>query len=149
MVMKKRLLSPVLVALLGFCSHAAAQTKPDRSDAVAVRPPTADDTREDLRAILEKYPSSAGEILRRELILMARSDYMAAYPDLAKFFEEHPEIPRNVEFYFEGFAQWQNRRQVNPNFEALGVLLGGMAAVFVVIIFVGVLTWLVRVLIQH
>ena len=148
MVMKQRFLAPVLVALLGFCSPAAAQTNPDRSDA-AVRPATAEDTREDLRAILEKYPHSVGEILRRDPSLMARTDYMAAYPDLAKFLDGHPEIARNVEFYFEGFAGWQNPRRINPNFEALGVLLGGMAAIFLVIIFVGVITWLVRVIIQH
>src|SRR6185436_425300 len=78
-----------------------------------------------------------------------RADYMAAYPDLAKFLEQHTEIPRNVEFYFEGFAGWQNSRPVNPNFEALGVLLGGMAGIFILIIFVGVVTWLVRTFIQH
>lgn len=147
--MKKRLLVPVLVALLGSCNPASAQTNPERSEAAAVRPPTAEDTREDLRAILEKYPHSVGEILRRDPSLMARADYMAAYPDLARFLGEHPEIPRNAEYYFEGFAQWQNPRQLNPNFEALGVLLGGMAGVFLVIIFVGVVTWLVRTFIQH
>ena len=148
MVMKKRALLPLLVAVLGFCSPATAQTRPDRGDA-AVLKHTAEDTREELRAILEKYPNSVAEILRRDPSLMARPDYMAAYPDLAKFLDEHPEIARNVEFYFEGFAAWQNPRRINPNFEALGVLLGGMAAVFLVIIFVGVLTWLVRVVIQH
>lgn len=148
MVMKQRFLAPVLVALLGFCSPAAAQTRPDRSDTV-VRPPTADDTRDDLRTILDKYPNSVAEILRRDPSLMARADYMAAYPDLVAFLDQHPEIPRNVEFYFEGFASWQNPRRLNPSFEALGVLLGGMAGVFLVIIFVGVITWLVRVFIQH
>src|SRR4030095_144206 len=108
MVMKKRLLLPVLVALLGFCSPAAAQTRPDRSE--AVRPPTAEDTREDLRAILDKYPNSVPEILRRDPSLMARADYMAAYPDLVAFLNLHPEIPRNVEFSFEGSASWHNPR---------------------------------------
>lgn len=146
--MKRRFLLPVLVALLGCCSPAAAQTNPNRSEA-GVRQQTAEDTREDLRALLEKYPNSVGEILRRDPSLMARADYMAAYPDLATFLEQHPEIARNVEFYFEGFASWQNPRRINPNFEALGVLLGGMAGVFLVIIFVGVITWLVRTFIQH
>jgi len=148
MVMKKRLLWLVLAALVGFCQPAAAQTRQERSEQ-AVRPPTAEDTREDLRAILEKYPRSVAEVLRRDPSLMARADYMAAYPDLAKFLEQHTEIPRNVEFYFEGFAGWQNSRPVNPNFEALGVLLGGMAGIFILIIFVGVVTWLVRTFIQH
>ncbi|HWI19589.1 MAG TPA: hypothetical protein VNT81_17670, partial [Vicinamibacterales bacterium] len=95
----KRILLPVCIAVLGFCSPAAAQTTlPDRVDQIAQAPPTADDTREVLRILLQKYPSSVGEILRRDPSLMARPDYMAPYPDLAKYLEAHPEIPRNVEF---------------------------------------------------
>ncbi len=152
MVMKQRILFPVLVALLGFCSPAAAQpgAVAPRPDTVAVRQPTAEDTRDDLREILQKYPNSVGEILRRDPSLMARADYMTAYPDLATFLGQHPEVARNVEFYFEGFASWQsNRRPLNPNFEALGVLLGGMAGIFIFIIFLGAIVWLVRAFIQH
>ena len=124
----------MLVALLGFCSP-----PPPRAGRTARRTPsgrpTAEDTRDDLRAILEKYPHSVGEILRRDPSLMARADYMAAYPDLVTFLDQHPEIPRNVEFYFEGFAAWQNPRRLDPSFEALGVLLGGIAGGFMLIIF--------------
>jgi hypothetical protein len=148
MVMKKRLLLPVLVALLGFCSPAAAQTRPDRSE-TSLRPPTAEDTREDLRAILDKYPNSVPEILRRDPSLMARADYMAAYPDLVAFLNQHPEVPRNVEFYFEGFASWQNPRRLDPSFEALGILLGGLGVGFVLIMLATIIIWLVRAFIQH
>jgi hypothetical protein len=149
MVMKRRVLFPVLVALLGFCNPAAAQTRPERGEA-AVLKHTAEDTRDDLRAILEKYPNSVGEILRRDPSLMARADYMAAYPDLVAFLDQHPEIPRNVEFYFEGFASWQNpRRRLDPSFEALGVLLGGLGLGFVLILLATLIIWLVRAFIQH
>ena len=149
MVMKRRVLLPVLVALLGSCRPAAAQTRPERSEA-AVLKHTAEDTREDLRAILEKYPNSVGEILRRDPSLMSRADYMAAYPDLVAFLDQHPEIPRNVEFYFEGFASWQNpRRRLDPSFEALGVLLGGLGVGFILILLATLIIWLVRAFIQH
>lgn len=148
MVMKKRVLLPVLIALLGFCHPAAAQTRPERGETV-VRPPTAEDTRDDLRAILDKYPNSVPEILRRDPSLMARADYMAAYPDLVAFLEQHPEVPRNVEFYFEGFAAWQNPRRLDPSFEALGVLLGGLGLGFVLILLATLVIWLVRAFIQH
>ena len=91
----------MLVALLGFCSPAAAQTTPDRRD--AVRQPTAEDTREDLRAILETYPHSVGEILRRDPSLMARADYMAAYPDLVKFLDAAPRDPPQRRVLFRRF----------------------------------------------
>jgi hypothetical protein len=148
MVMKRIILS-VLVAVLGFCNPASAQTNPERRGPVEVRMPTADDTREDLRGILQQYPNSVGEILRRDPSLMAKADYMAAYPDLAAFLTAHPEVARNVEFYFEGFGAWQNSRPVDPAFEALGVLLGGIAFGFVLILLAGVTVWLARSFIQH
>lgn len=146
----KRILLPVLVAVLGFCSPAAAQTTlPDRVDQIAQAPPTADDTREVLRVLLDKYPHSVGEIFRRDPSLMAKPDYMAAYPDLVRYLDAHPEIARNVEFYFEGFGSWQNSRQLDPTFEALGVILGGLAVGFILILFASVIIWLVRAFIQH
>jgi hypothetical protein len=147
MVMK-RILFPVLVAVLGFCSPAEAQSSSDRNQVIA-RPVTADDIREDFRQILEKYPRQVGEILRRDPSLLARPDYMASYPDMVAFLEQHPEIARNVEFYFDGYGSWQNSRQLDPSFEALGVLLGGIAVGFVLILFAAVIIWLVRAFIQH
>ena len=148
MVMK-RILFPALIAVLGFCSPAAAQTRPERNDQVIQRPATAEDIREDLRQMLEKYPHSVGEILRRDPTLMARPDYMASYPDLVAFLQLHPEVPRNVEFYFDGYGSWQNQRQLDPSFEAIGVLLGGIAGGFVLILIAAVIIWLVRAFIQH
>lgn len=148
MVMK-RILLPMLVAVLGFCSPAAAQTSPDRPEQIDVRTVTAEDTRQSFRALLEQYPHAVGEILRRDPTLMARPDYMASYPDLAKYLQAHPEIPRNVEYYLEGFGSWQSSQQLDPSFEALGVLLGGIAVGFVLVLFAGVIIWLVRAFIQH
>jgi len=150
MVMK-RILSAVLVAVVGFCSPASAQTTTPntqpRTELVVVQ--RAEDIREDLRRILEKYPASVGEVLRRDPSLMARPDYMAAYPDLVKFLEGRLEIPRNVEYYFEGYGSYQNRTRLDPAFEALGTLLGAIAVAFVLILFATVVIWLVRAFIQH
>lgn len=145
----KRILLSVLVAVIGFCSPAAAQTVPQTEEQALVGSRTAGDTRETLRVLLDKYPRSVGEILRRDPSLMARPDYMAPYPDLAKYLDAHPEVARNVEYYFEGYGSWQNSRQLDPTFEALGVLLGGLAVAFVLVLFSGVIIWLVRAFIQH
>ena len=147
MVMKQRILFAVLAGVVGFCSPAAAQTTPQRDEPVVERPLTAEATREDLRLILDKYPRSVGEILRRDPSLLTRPDYTATYPDLAAFLAQHPEVARNVEFYFEGYGSWG--RQLDPSFEALTALLAGLAVAFVLILFCGVMIWLVRSLIQH
>jgi len=152
MVMK-RIFLPLLIAVLGFCNPhpASAQaTKPAPQELATVAdPPTAETLREELREIMRLYPYTVGEILRRDPSLMAKPDYMAPYPKLVEFLNAHPEAARNVEYYFEGYGSWGERRNIDPNFEALGVLLGGMAGVFIVITLLGVLTWLVRSFIQH
>jgi hypothetical protein len=154
--MKRRFLVPVLVAVVGSCtsSAAVAQTAPGASGpgapSASVAPvfQDADATRELLRRILETYPRSVGEVLRRDPSLLTRSDYMASYPQLAQFIAEHPEIPRNVEYYFEGYGAW-NRQPLDPEYEALGVLLGGLAGFLVVSAMVGILAWIVRAVIGH
>lgn len=150
MGMKQRVLIPVLLAVVGFCSPAAAQQPapapvPDTIRAVQ----SAESTREELRGILRTYPETVGEILRRDPTLMARPDYMASYPQLAQFVAQHPEIPRNVEYYFDGYQGWQRRQQLDPEYEALGVLLGGLAGFLAFSAIFGVLVWLVRAVIQH
>jgi hypothetical protein len=147
MVMK-RILFPLLVAMLAICAPAAAQTGGQRSETIVANPPNAEDTREDLRLILQKYPRSVAEVLRRDPSLMARPEYMAPYPDLVAFIAQHPDVPRNVEFYFEGFGSW-GQQQFDPTVEVLSVVLGGLAVGFVLILFAGVIIWLVRALIQH
>lgn len=139
---------------MGYCSPAEARQAPANAQApaapaqaVVTQVQDADFTRQQLQDILRAYPRSVGEVLRRDPSLMARADYMASYPQLAAFLAQHPEVPRNVEFYFEGYGSWG--RQYDPEFEALGVLLGGMAAFFVFSGFLGVITWLARAIIQH
>jgi heme/copper-type cytochrome/quinol oxidase subunit 3 len=147
--MKQRLLVPALVAVLGFCgapAAAARQTVPPADSVRVVQ--DAEHVRQQLQNILETYPRSVPEVLRRDPSLLSRADYMASYPQLAAFIEQHPEVPRNVEFYFEGYGSW-GRQPYDPEFEALGVLLGGMAAFFALTATIGVFAWLVRAVIQH
>jgi hypothetical protein len=151
--MTQRFLLPAVLAVAGFCSPGPAAAQP-----AAAQGPTrvetlrgvqdAGDTRELLREILRGYPRSVAEVLRRDPSLMARADYMAAYPQLAQFIAAHPEVPRNVEFYFEGYGSYQGR-PLDPEYEALGVLLGGMAGFLAVGVMIGVLTWIIKAIINH
>ncbi|MBY0496448.1 MAG: hypothetical protein K2Y23_19750 [Cyanobacteria bacterium] len=148
--MKQRILFPLLLAVLGYCSPAEAQQPPASTAAQVVEPALVQDAelvRDRLQDILRGYPRSVGEVLRRDPTLMSRADYMASYPQLAAFLTQHPEVPRNVEFYFEGYGNWG--RQFDPEFEALGAMLGAFAVFLGLGGFLGVITWLVRAIIQH
>jgi len=149
MVMKQRFLFPLLVAVLGFCAPAEARQAtaqaPAAVDTVLVQ--DAEVVRDRLQDILRGYPRSVGEVLRRDPSLMSRADYMASYPQLTAFLAQHPEIQRNVEFYFEGYGTWG--RQFDPEYEALGAMLLGIAIFLGFGGFLAVVTWLVRAVIQH
>jgi hypothetical protein len=154
MVMKQRILFPALLAVLAFFSPAAAQT-PAPPATTAAQTQTAEPVllqdaevvRDRLQDILRGYPRSVGEILRRDPSLMNRADYMAPYPQLAAFLTAHPEVGRNVEYYLEGYGSWG--RQFDPEYEALGAMLAGIALFLGFGGFLAVVTWLVRAVIQH
>jgi hypothetical protein len=154
--MKQRLLIPVLIAVVGSCNPAPAQAQqraqpapssPAQAD-TTLRRQDAEHTRDELRRILDTYPRAVGEVLRRDPSLMGRADYMSTYPPLAQFIAENPDVARNVEYYFEGYGGW-GRQQFDPEVEALGVFLAGMAIFLGFGTLLGVLSWLVRAVIQH
>ncbi|HUQ89906.1 MAG TPA: hypothetical protein VM096_20255 [Vicinamibacterales bacterium] len=147
--MKQRILFPLLMAVLGFCAPAAAQQAAPQAPAAADAPVVQDAevVRDRLQDILRGYPRSVGEVLRRDPTLISRADYMSSYPQLNAFLAQHPEVQRNVEFYFEGYGSWG--RQYDPEFEALGAMLGGIAVFLGVGGFLAVIAWLVRAIIQH
>lgn len=151
MGMKQRALLAALVAVVGFCNPGpAAAQPPAQPTAETVRVvQDASQTREQLRGILDIYPEAVAEILRRDPSLMSRADYLAAYPQLQQFIAQHPEIPRNVEYYFEGYGRYQSREPLDPEMEALGVLLGGLAGFLAVGAMLGLLTWVIRAIINH
>jgi hypothetical protein len=150
--MKQRLLASLLLAVVGFCAPQSSEARQQPPAPLPAQPvPVAQDAenvREQLQEILRGYPRSVGEVLRRDPSLMARADYMAAYPALATFVQQHPEVPRNVEYYLEGYGSW-GRQQFDPEFEALGVLLGGIGGFLTFLTVIGVLGWLVRAVILH
>lgn len=72
--MTQRLFTAALMAVLGFCNAgpAAAQQVATPVDNVRIVQ-DADHVRQQLHNILETYPRSVGEILRRDPGLMARA----------------------------------------------------------------------------
>lgn len=159
--MKRYFLAAVFVAALAPLTSAAVlaqqpATAAAPQPAAPALPPAvyqvttdAATTREQLQDLLRNYPPVVGEVLRRDPSLLGRADYMAPYPLLVGFLQQHPEVSRNPSFYFGGYDYYERRTPVSPNVEALGVMLGGMAALLGFGAFIGTLTWLVRAVIQH
>ena len=49
---------------------------------------------------MEQYPPTLGEVLRLDSSLLTRPDYLAPYPALVAFLQQHPEVQRNPSFFF-------------------------------------------------
>ena len=156
--MKQRALATFAAVLLTTAALAAQPAAPAPPPAPAApgapvalyqAPVDADTTREQLQEILRQYPPAVGEVLRRDTSLLARPDYIAPYPQLVAFLQQHPEVARNPSFFFGGYDYYERREPLSPEVEALGVLLGGLGGFLGFGAFFAILIWLVRAVIQH
>ena len=112
---------------------------------------TARETRDRLHQVLEQYPPSVGQVLRLDPSLLAKADYMAAYPTLAAYVAQHPEVGHNPVFFlgapYGGPQQYSDTRSHTVNaienvFIGMEVLLGIVTAILT-------LAWLARAAIDH
>jgi hypothetical protein len=146
-----------LVLLAGLpASAGAGQARPAAARAAETAPApgvdeqTARETRDRLHQILEQYPPSVGQVLRLDPSLLAKADYMAAYPTLAAYIAQHPEVGHNPVFFLGGAftgQQYQDNRStafraIQEVFIGLEVLLGIVTAILT-------LAWLARSAIEH
>lgn len=110
------------------------------------------ETRQQLDAILERYPPAIGRVFKMDPSLLSNPGYLSAYPALASFLAAHPEVIHNPGYFLsvvEGadgswqpedaktatIAMWRN------TFEGVGVF-----AIFLTV--TGSLIWLVKTLID-
>jgi hypothetical protein len=130
------LLTGLIWAFAGPAHAQQTQQQLHRGPDQVNRPVTADPdanaerVREQFAEILEKYSPALGQILRLDPSLMGREDYMAPYPAVVAFLDQHPEIKRNASYYLSRYGNdygayysdprsraWQNM------FDALGVFV--------------------------
>ncbi|MDP2389550.1 MAG: hypothetical protein Q8N52_04415, partial [Acidobacteriota bacterium] len=95
--MKQRILSALAATLLTAATLSAqpappAPAQPPSAPAAPVFqvPTDANETREQLQELLRQYPPAVGEVLRRDPSLLNRADYIAPYPQLVAFLQQHP-----------------------------------------------------------
>ena len=63
----------------------------------------ANETRQQLYRVLEKYPPALGRVLRLDPTLMTNQGYLTSYPQLASFIAQYPDVPRNPAYYLERY----------------------------------------------
>jgi hypothetical protein len=156
-----RIVGPVVLLLALTHSVAAAQKptgSPTRPVPQGLGPgstpaespdATAEQTREQFEAILEKYPPAVGRVLKLDPSLMNNQSYMTPYPLLSAYINQHPEITHNPGYFLE------NVNTPNPSFtdpkwrqrQEFYNLLGGVAAFIAFLVVAGILVWIVRMIV--
>src|SRR5688572_15953019 len=107
-----RAAAPLAIFLIGAAvvtESRAAQPAPAERRAPAAQPPReavaidvdAQSTRRALVEVLRKHPPAVARVLKLDPSLMRNESYLAAYPSLAQFLAQHPEIPQNAPYYLD------------------------------------------------
>jgi len=109
---------------------------------------SAQETRSDLQHLLRDLPPSVAAVLRHDPSLLVRADYLAPYPALAVFLQQHPEVPLNPG-YFIGTPQSDDLEPAARAMRLSEDVLEGLGAVTFVGAFIGFLVWLVRTALDH
>lgn len=128
------------MAVSGFAQKPVVPEQPDSQR-----------TRQEFVEILGKYPPAVRGVLSLDPALLNNKEYLEPYPALGAFLSSHPEVMRNPAFYvgamgrdfrFSGTGDGEGRSRLDRLLNDLGIFAGfGMA--------IGLLTWLVRTLIDY
>jgi hypothetical protein len=109
----------------------------------------ADETRDQLDRIFEKYPPAVGRVLKLDPTLMSNQAYLAPYPQLAAFIGQHPEIVHNPGYFLQN-VNLSNDYYMDPKRrerEEMLAVLAGVAGFIAFLIITGVMVWLIRMIV--
>lgn len=112
----------------------------------------AEQTRDQLDALLEKCPPSVGRILKLDPTLISTQGYLSAYPELAAFMVGHPEVARDPRYFLANVSFAADSRPPDPREQMLSFwrnMVDGSAMFLFFLVIVSAIIWLVRVLIEH
>ena len=112
------------------------------------------ETRSDFEALLKRLPPEVGRVMRLDQSLMRNDAYLAPYPSLAAFLQQHPEVVQNPGYYLEHIEyEFWNPRQpedsrsqsvhaFNNMMQGIAIILGFGTAAFAVL-------WLMKMLVDY
>lgn len=105
----------------------------------------------DLNSVLNRYPPALGRVLRLDPSLLANQSYLAPYPGLAAFLQQHPQIVRNPAYYLPSNAPdvsyVQESESSRARSEAMQIWRSTFSDLTVFLVFLvvtGTLAWGVR-----
>lgn len=158
----RRFLVPVALlaaATLGFSTDANGQTverqvSPQQQSGPVAISQDARQTREEFENLLRRLPPSVGRVLRLDPSLMRNPTYLAPYPALAGFLQQHPEVPNNPGYYLENVSIqfWYPPEPRDPRSDAINMWRNLIEGFFMLIVFLTIsagVIWIIRSALEH
>lgn len=93
--------------------------------------------------VLRQLPPDLAPLLKLEPTLMTNDQFLAGYPELAKFLAAHPEVARNPRFYLAEFPY------PGGNSSALDEIIEAMLMAILWLLSLFTLSWLIRTIIEQ
>ena len=151
--MLKKLITLLFSAALAVSAvaqtPATATHAPETTTTVVVTDTDSRDIRSEFQETLRRYPTEVGRVLKLDPTLLANQTYLANYPALAAFLAQHPEVAHSPAFYLESVWVPGDPRAENGSERVWRSTMDGLAIFAVFGLITGVLTWLVRTIIDH
>jgi len=105
-------------------------------------------TRQRLQELLLQLPPAVGEVLRRDPTL-ANPEYLAPYPTLVSFLQQHPEIARNPSYFFTGPGVFVMTEPADRPYQMFRQIIDGFGFLIIFGALLGSFIWLVRSIVEQ
>lgn len=151
--MPKKLITLLFAAAVATSVFAQAPAATTSSTTTATSTVVTDtdshETRDAFHTTLRRYPTEVSRVLKLDPSLMTNQSYLSNYPALASFLAQHPEIAHSPGFYLDNIYVGEQQRAENSSERVWREVMEGLSIFAVISLITGVLTWLVRTLIEH
>jgi hypothetical protein len=144
--------------LAGVAPHAAVaqsiQTRTERATIQTGRSQPADEVKSDFKDVLNQYPPALGKMLKLDPGLMNNQAYLAPYPAVSAFIQQHPEVPRDPAYYLDFVNTGDDRlndetRQRERLIRLSEDVMAGIAIFVAIGGIVLTVMWILRFVIEH
>jgi hypothetical protein len=160
-VRRHRLVPALVLLLFSPSPYVSAQTPAEQAPSsarqaaqVALNQRDAEETRGDFEAVLRRLPPEVGRVMRLDPSLMRNETYLAPYPVLAAFLQQHPEVVQNPNYYLEhvNYEFWNPRQPEDARsmaVHAFNDMMTGLAVLLGIGIVAFALIWILRTLVEY
>lgn len=113
-------------------------------------PAAAQKVRDEFMVILRKYSPSVRQVLKLDPSLLSSEQYMAPYPAIVAFLNQHPEVRKSPAYYFQPVqTASDDSYYYDPRDRAWERMMDAAAVVTAFLVVGGTLAWLVRTAVDY